>query len=143
MDPHCFYTYQGRFGCQNFCRKIYSLATLTLRIICFHFRVIAVHPGNMVSSSLGRNWWIYRLIFTAVRPFAKSLQQAASPAVFAAAAPEMATASGIYVNNCFPCQPSDPALDEHLRKKLWNVSTQMILEKVSANCAGIKSLYDI
>ena len=29
MDPHCFYTYQGRFGCQNFCRKIYSLATLT------------------------------------------------------------------------------------------------------------------
>lgn len=33
----------------------------------------ALHPGNMVSSSLSRNWWFYRLIFAIVRPFTKSL----------------------------------------------------------------------
>ena len=45
---------------------------------------IAVHPGNMVSSHLSRHWWLYRLLFTCVRPFSKSLQQAAAPGIFAA-----------------------------------------------------------
>ena len=97
----------------------------------------------MVSSSLSRNWWIYRLMFAIVRPFAKSLQQAASPAVFAAASPEMGTASGIYINNCFPCEPSEMALNESLRMNLWHVSTQIVLEKVSARYGGIKSLYEL
>jgi WW domain-containing oxidoreductase len=80
-------------------------------------------------------------MFAVVRPFSKSLQQAASPAVFSAVAPEMGTASGIYVNNCFPCQPSDVALNESLRKSLWNASSQILLEKLHAR--GIKSLFDI
>lgn len=33
----------------------------------------AVHPGNVVSSYLSRNWWFYRLIYAIVRPFTKSL----------------------------------------------------------------------
>ena len=33
----------------------------------------AVHPGNVVSSYLARNWWFYRLIYAIVRPFTKSL----------------------------------------------------------------------
>ena len=45
---------------------------------------IAVHPGNMVSSHLSRHWWLYRLLFSCVRPFSKSLQQAAAPGIFAA-----------------------------------------------------------
>ena len=32
----------------------------------------AVHPGNMVSTGLTRNWWGWRLLFTLVRPFTKS-----------------------------------------------------------------------
>lgn len=35
--------------------------------------VYTVHPGNMVTSKLASNWWFYRLIFTIVRPFTKSL----------------------------------------------------------------------
>ena len=106
-------------------------------------RFIAVHPGNMVSSSLCRNWWIYRLLFAVVRPFSKSLQQAASPAVFAAAAPEMGMASGIYINNCFPCQPSSVALDESLSWSLWNVSTRILRERVEARFPGLKNVFDI
>lgn len=33
----------------------------------------SLHPGNMVSSSLSRNWWFYRVLFAFVRPFTKSL----------------------------------------------------------------------
>ena len=108
-----------------------------------NLRFIAVHPGNMVSSSLSRNWWIYRIIFTAVRPFSKSLQQAASPAIFAAVAPEMGSASGIYVNNCFPCQPSPVALNEQLRKTLWTVSEQILRQRLDARVPGIKNLFQI
>jgi len=33
---------------------------------------LAVHPGNVVATGLSRHWWLWRLIFTLVRPFAKS-----------------------------------------------------------------------
>ncbi len=35
--------------------------------------VFCLHPGNMVYSSLSRNWWFYRFLFALVRPFTKSL----------------------------------------------------------------------
>lgn len=35
--------------------------------------VFAVHPGNMVSTNIQRNWWIMRILFALVRPFTKSL----------------------------------------------------------------------
>ena len=33
----------------------------------------AVHPGNMMYSSLHRGWWAYTLLFTLARPFTKSM----------------------------------------------------------------------
>lgn len=32
----------------------------------------SLHPGNMISTGISRNWWFYRLLFAAVRPFTKS-----------------------------------------------------------------------
>lgn len=32
----------------------------------------SLHPGNMMSTNLSRNWWVYRLAFALVRPFTKS-----------------------------------------------------------------------
>ena len=36
-------------------------------VLCF-----AVHPGNMVATGITRHWWLWRVIFALVRPFAKS-----------------------------------------------------------------------
>lgn len=33
----------------------------------------AVHPGNMMYSSIHRNSWVYMLLFTLARPFTKSM----------------------------------------------------------------------
>ena len=33
---------------------------------------LSLHPGNMISTGLSRNWWLYRLLFAFVRPFTKS-----------------------------------------------------------------------
>ena len=32
----------------------------------------SLHPGNMISTGISRNWWFYRLLFATVRPFTKS-----------------------------------------------------------------------
>jgi len=32
----------------------------------------AVHPGNIIATRISRNWWLWRLLFTLIRPFSKS-----------------------------------------------------------------------
>ncbi|CAK9807295.1 WW domain-containing oxidoreductase [Anthophora plagiata] len=89
--------------------------------------VFSCHPGNMVSSSLSRYSWMLRFLFMLVRPFTKSLQQAASTSVFCATAPELEGVTGFYFNNCYRCDPSNAALDPMLAARLWSVSQEMII----------------
>ncbi|XP_006619095.1 WW domain-containing oxidoreductase isoform X1 [Apis dorsata] len=89
--------------------------------------VFSCHPGNMVSSSLSRYSWTLRLLFMLVRPFTKSLQQAASTSIFCATAPELEGVTGCYFNNCYRCDPSNAALDSALATRLWSVSQEMII----------------
>ncbi|XP_032342709.1 WW domain-containing oxidoreductase isoform X3 [Camelus ferus] len=35
----------------------------------------AVHPGNVMYSSIHRSWWVYTLLFTLARPFTKSMKR--------------------------------------------------------------------
>ena len=91
-----------------------------------HVNCLAVHPGNMVSTNLSRNWWLYRVLYALVRPFAKSLKQAAGTVVFAAASTELRHSSGMYLNNCFPCNPDELVWDLEARKNLWIASLSMI-----------------
>ncbi|XP_035739674.1 WW domain-containing oxidoreductase-like [Vespa mandarinia] len=89
--------------------------------------VFSCHPGNMVSSSLPRYSWIFRILYAIVRPFTKSLQQAASTTIFCATAPELEGATGLYFNNCYRCDPSNFAVDSALASRLWSVSQDMII----------------
>ncbi|EFN73055.1 WW domain-containing oxidoreductase [Camponotus floridanus] len=95
--------------------------------------VFACHPGNLVSTSLSRHWWLYRLLFALVRPFTKSMQQAASTVVFCATAPELEGVTGGYFNNCYRCQPSNAALNLTLATRLWTFSQDMITDILKAN----------
>ncbi|GFY72552.1 WW domain-containing oxidoreductase [Trichonephila inaurata madagascariensis] len=54
------------------CNLLFS-NELNRRLSTFKIFSNAVHPGNLVSSYLSRNWWLYRLLFAFVRPFTKSL----------------------------------------------------------------------
>ncbi|CAN7997722.1 unnamed protein product, partial [Ixodes hexagonus] len=91
-------------------------------------RCNALHPGNMVASGLPRHWWPYRLLFALVRPFAKSLEQAAATSVFCAVAPELEGLGGCYFNNCYRCKPSAAAQDPRLATLVWETS-EVILER--------------
>jgi WW domain-containing oxidoreductase len=35
--------------------------------------VFAVHPGNVIATGLSRHWWMWRVLFFLLRPFAKSV----------------------------------------------------------------------
>ncbi|XP_068150607.1 WW domain-containing oxidoreductase [Drosophila tropicalis] len=90
--------------------------------------VFSVHPGNMVSTDLSRNYWFYRLLFAIVRPFTKSLQQAAATTIYCATANELTGLSGLYFNNCFFCEPSKLSKSSKLQENLWQVSENLIQE---------------
>lgn len=101
--------------------------------------IFSCHPGNMVSSDLSRYSWMYRMLFAVVRPFTKSLQQAASTSIYCATVPELQGATGVYFNNCFRCEPSNAALNPSLASRLWNVSQEMIINIVKRD----KLWYDL
>ncbi|XP_053662322.1 WW domain-containing oxidoreductase [Anopheles marshallii] len=88
--------------------------------------VFVLHPGNMVSSALSRNWWFYRFLFGLVRPFTKSLQQAASTTIYCATAYELTGLTALYFNNCYVCDPSGASKNEQLQQSLWELSDKMI-----------------
>lgn len=88
--------------------------------------VFSLHPGNMVSTDLSRYWWLYRVLFLLVRPFTKSLQQAASTTVYCATATELTGVTGVYFNNCFRCEESEAAKNDELAKALWDISLEML-----------------
>ncbi|XP_023170717.2 WW domain-containing oxidoreductase [Drosophila hydei] len=90
--------------------------------------VFSVHPGNMVSTQLSRNYWFYRLLFAVVRPFTKSLQQAAATSVYCATANELTGLSGLYFNNCYFCDPSKLSRSGALQQQLWALSERLIQE---------------
>lgn len=118
--------------------------------------VYSLHPGNMVSSNLTRNYWFYRIVFAIVRPFTKSLvwnilsisykaglihfvfffqQQAASTSVYCATALELTGITGQYYNNCFFCEPSKRAQNDEMADGLW-AESETIVKKILSNHGG-------
>ncbi|XP_046403683.1 WW domain-containing oxidoreductase isoform X1 [Ischnura elegans] len=97
----------------------------------------SLHPGNMVSSNLSRSWWLYRLLFALVRPFTKSLQQAASTSIYCAVSPDLDGVGGLYFNNCCCCPPSAAAQDNDLASRLWDLSVEMVEKVMGKGACGL------
>ncbi|RZC41956.1 WW domain-containing oxidoreductase [Asbolus verrucosus] len=106
----------------------------------FGISVFSLHPGNMVSSNLARNWWLYRMFFALVRPFTKSLQQAASTTVYCATALELMGVTGVYFNNCFRCEESEMAKNDCFAEALWKMSEEMLGNVLGNNALTVKNL---
>ncbi|XP_068632667.1 WW domain-containing oxidoreductase isoform X2 [Battus philenor] len=95
--------------------------------------VNSLHPGNMVYSNLSKTWWLYRLVFLIVRPFTKSMQQAAATTVYAATASELKGVTGLYFNNCFYCAESELARDKDIAGEIFTMSLKMIEERMETD----------
>uniref|UniRef100_A0A3Q2WNN7 WW domain-containing oxidoreductase n=1 Tax=Haplochromis burtoni TaxID=8153 RepID=A0A3Q2WNN7_HAPBU len=96
----------------------------------------ALHPGNMMYTSIHRSWWLMTFLFTLARPFTKSMQQGAATTVYCAVAPELEGLGGMYFNNCFRCQTSAQAQDPSSATSLWELSERLVAER----SVGIQAL---
>ncbi|EDO32533.1 predicted protein [Nematostella vectensis] len=86
----------------------------------------AVHPGNLIYTSLYGKSWCYWLIFRIARLFAKTPEQAASTVVYCAVSPELNGVGGQYFINCRPCEPSVEAADPDKARALWTLSERLV-----------------
>ncbi|XP_003744439.1 WW domain-containing oxidoreductase [Galendromus occidentalis] len=89
-------------------------------------RALAVHPGNMIRTSISRTWWFWKLLFFLASPFTKSIEQGAATTVYAAASPDMEDRGALYLNNCCICSATKAANDDKLAEKLWRVSEKIL-----------------
>ncbi|CAH2108517.1 unnamed protein product [Euphydryas editha] len=113
--------------------KLYNVITAKILSEEWKHKGIAVnslHPGNMVYTNLSKSWWLYQLLFLLVRPFTKSLQQAAATTVYVATASELEGVTGLYFNNCFYCEEASLARDKDIAKEVFSISLGMIEERV-------------
>ncbi|CAK1540685.1 unnamed protein product [Leptosia nina] len=116
--------------------KLYNV--ITARVLGEEWKskgiaVNSLHPGNMVSTNLCKSWWFYNLLFFVVRPFTKSLQQAAATTVYVATAVELEGVTGLYFNNCFYCQESTVAGDKDISNEVISISLKMIRDRMGAD----------
>ncbi|CAH0714584.1 unnamed protein product, partial [Brenthis ino] len=116
--------------------KLYNVITAKILSEEWKDKGIAVnslHPGNMVYTNLPKTWWLYQLLFTLVRPFTKSLQQAAATTVYVATASELEGVTGLYFNNCFYCEESRLAQDKDIINEVFAISLDMIEERMGSD----------
>lgn len=90
----------------------------------------AVHPGNLISTGITRHSFLYKIMFLAARPFAKSAAQGASTTTYCATSPDLEGLGGYYFNNCSGCSPSAYASNEENGRKLWDLSEKLVYRKV-------------
>ncbi|EDV19893.1 WW domain-containing oxidoreductase [Trichoplax sp. H2] len=93
---------------------------------CYGVTSNAVHPGNLLPTSLCRNSWFYTILFLLARPFAKSTVQGAATTTFCAAARELNGVGGSYFNNCQRCDPSPESQNEELARALWKYTESLL-----------------
>ncbi|XP_076449544.1 WW domain-containing oxidoreductase-like [Babylonia areolata] len=127
--PRQKYSHLRAYNLSKLCNVLFA-ARLSSRLQTQGVTALSLHPGNMMSTSIARHWWLYRLLFTLVRPFTKSMQQGAATTVYCAVAPELEGVGGLYFNNCCRCDPSPSAHDTKLADSVWDFSLTLLHSKV-------------
>ncbi len=83
---------------------------------------LALHPGNLVPTELGRNSVLATIAFRLARPFAKSLAQGAATSVFCAGYPGLERFGGEYFVDCRVAKSSRESNDPEVARRLWQLS---------------------
>ncbi|XP_012549929.2 WW domain-containing oxidoreductase isoform X1 [Bombyx mori] len=93
--------------------------------------VISAHPGSFVKTRLCRNWWLYEAIYTGMKPFTKTIAQAASTPLYCATSSDLNGLSAIYYKNCERCQESDLASNLQLSFRINDLTKDIIRDRVT------------
>ena len=66
------------YNLSKLCNVLFSMH-LNKLLSAYGVTSLSLHPGNIMWTSLQRNWWFYKLIFYVARPFTKSMVSKSRP----------------------------------------------------------------
>ena len=87
----------------------------------------SLHPGNLVTTEIGRDSMLTRWVMKLASPFTKSAAQGAATTVLCAIHPDAEAVAGQYFSHCQPAKMSREAANPDVAKRLW--------ERTEAWCA--------
>ena len=133
-----FENLQGERGYQGW--RAYKRSKLAN--ICFTFELArrmagstvtanALHPGFVATDFGARGDWMATIAWRLVSLFAIDVEKGAETPVYLAASGDVEGVNGRYFSECRPVDPSAPARDRDVQRRLWDVSAEMT--RVSAS----------
>ena len=84
-----------------------------------------LHPGGVNTNFGANNRGGTILLFRMLKPFMRRPEQGADTLIYLAASPEVEEMTGRYLTDREVQAPSKEAYDEHVRKRLWEVSEEL------------------
>jgi WW domain-containing oxidoreductase len=87
----------------------------------------SVHPGNMVTTSFGRESRLVRMAFMLLSPFTKNANQGAATSVFCALHEPASDIAGGYFIDCQPARCSSESRNLDVATRLWDLSEQWVV----------------
>ncbi len=82
----------------------------------------SLHPGNLVTTEIGRDSRLARFAMKLVSPFTKSPAQGAATSVVCAVHPDPDVLAGQYFSQCQATQMSREAESPEVAKRLWEIT---------------------
>ena len=82
----------------------------------------SLHPGNLVTTEIGRDSLLARVAMKLVSPFTKSPAQGAATSVLCAVHPDAPAVAGRYFSHCQPKRMSREAESPEVAKRLWEIT---------------------
>jgi NAD(P)-dependent dehydrogenase (short-subunit alcohol dehydrogenase family) len=87
--------------------------------------VNALHPGFVATDIGARSDWMATITWRLVSLFAIDVEKGAQTPVYLATSEDVEGVNGQYFSECRPVEPSAPARDRDVQRKLWEVSAEM------------------
>lgn len=85
----------------------------------------ALHPGFVATDIGARSDWMATTAWRLVSLFAIDVEKGAQTPVYLVASADVEGVNGRYFSECRPVEPSAPARDPDVQRKLWDVSAEM------------------
>lgn len=82
----------------------------------------SLHPGNLVTTEIGRDSLLTRWVMKLVSPFTKSPAQGAATTVLCAVHPDPQAVAGRYFSHCQPVRMSREAESPEVAERLWELT---------------------
>lgn len=88
-----------------------------------------LHPGTMVTTEIGRDSALVRIVMRLARPFTKSANQGAATSVFCAIWDDCSELGGNYFSHSAKAKPSAETANTEAATRLWELSERWLREK--------------